>query len=291
MTAQPPNPPFEALTYEVTDHIATVVLNRPEVHNAINGQLRSELKRVWRRVKRDPDVHVVVLTGAGDRAFTTGADRERMRDGSETETFIDLESEDDDVMRRVPPGGVPGSPGFESDLEYSIAPKSCDCWKPVIVAVNGMACGGAFYILGEADIIIAADHATFFDPHTTFGMVSAYESMHMLQRMPIGEVIRMQLLGNRERLSAQRAHQVGLVSEVVPKEDLMSAARWVAEGIAELSPGAVQGTLRAIWAARDLPRKDALAMSPHFLAMANPNDWTSGQQTFKSGKKVPWRLR
>ena len=103
-----------------------------------------------------------------------------------------------------------------NDPGDNIGPKSCDLWKPVIAAVNGMACGGAFYMLGETEFIIAAEHATFFDPHVTYGMVAAFEPIHMLQKLPFGEIMRISLLGNYERMSAARAHQIGMVCEVVP---------------------------------------------------------------------------
>jgi enoyl-CoA hydratase/carnithine racemase len=87
-----------------------------------------------------------------------------------------------------------------------------------------MACGGAFYILGEVEFIIAAEHATFFDPHVTFGMTACFEPMHMLQKMPFHEIMRLSLLGSSERMSAARAHEIGLVSEVVPLDGLHDAA-------------------------------------------------------------------
>src|SRR5439155_834008 len=83
-----------------------------------------------------------------------------------------------------------------------------------------MACGGAFYLLGEVDIVIAAEHATFFDPHVTFGMTAAFESVHMLQKMPFHEIMRIALTGSNERMSAQRAYEIGFVTEVVPSEEL-----------------------------------------------------------------------
>jgi enoyl-CoA hydratase/carnithine racemase len=259
-------------------------MNRPEVHNAINATMRTELGDAWHMVKSDDDVHVVVITGAGDRAFTSGADRGGM--GGDTDG-----AEQSRAGQAAAAGIVPGSPGYESDLEFKIAPKSAGCWKPVIAAINGIACGGAFYILGESDILIAADHATFFDPHVTFGMVSAYESMHMLMRMPLGEVLRMQLSGSSERLSAQRAHQIGLVSEVVSPDELLEAAGKVAANIAEHSPNAVQGTLRAVWAALDNPRLAALSLSPHFIGMASLDDWKAGQEKFAAGGRPKWTLR
>lgn len=277
---------FESIEYVVRDHIAWITLNRPDVHNAINAKMRAELRAAWHAVKTNPGVHVAVITGAGDRAFTSGADRDGL-DGRDTDTDV----EQNGATAATTAGVVPGSPGFESDLEHLIAPKSAGCWKPVIAAINGIACGAAFYILGEADILIASETATFFDPHVTFGMVSAYESMHMLQRMPLGEVLRMQLSGSSERMSASRAHQIGLVSEVVPQEQLLDAAGQVAANIAQHSPNAVQGTLRAIWAALDNSRPAALNLSPHFIAMASLDDWKAGQEKFAEGVRPKWRLR
>ena len=271
---------FTAIQYEAADGIAWITLDRPQALNAIDKAMRADLRRAWGMVRRDPAVRVAVITGSGDRAFCSGADRAGMEIGSA-----------DDGPMAVPPGKVPGGPGYESDLEASVAPKSAGCWKPVIAAVNGIACGGAFYILGESDIIIASEGATFFDPHVTFGMVSGYESIHMRQRLPLGEVLRMQLMGNYERMSAARAHAVGLVSEVVSGADLHEAAGFVARSIAAQSPDAIEGTLRAIWASLDVPRPAALALSPHFIAMANAADWASGQESFKSRAKIEWRLR
>ena len=194
---------FKTLTFDVREHVALITMNRPSVLNAINGEMRAELRDAWQTVARDDEIHVAVITGAGDHAFTSGADR------SDFESSAGVGS----AGHTAESGVIPGSPGAESNLEHMIAPKSTGCWKPVIAAINGIACGGAFYILGEADILIASDNATFFDPHVTFGMVSAYESIYMLQRLPLGEVLRMQLSGSAERLSARRALEIGLVSE------------------------------------------------------------------------------
>ncbi|GAY10859.1 enoyl-CoA hydratase/isomerase family protein [Pseudonocardia sp. N23] len=278
---------FDTITFEVAEHVATITLNRPEALNAINTQMQLELKTAWDEVHFNDDIHAVLLTAAGDRAFCVGADRSDMGEVStRRRTRVD-----DPSKAHLRGGVVPGAPGAESTLEMNVCPKSMGAWKPVITAVNGIACGGAFYMLGESDIIIAAEHATFFDPHVTFGMVAGYESVHMLQRMPLGEVLRMQLMGSRERLSAGRAHQIGLVSEVVPADRLHEAAWHVASTIAGYAPGAVQGTLRAIWAARELPKSVALQLSPQFIGMASLDDWAAGQRTFESGKRAEWRLR
>jgi enoyl-CoA hydratase/carnithine racemase len=180
-----------------------------------------------------------------------------------------------------------------NDPGANILPKQNDMWKPVIAAVNGLACGGALYMLGEADIIISADHATYFDPHVTYGMVAGFESVHLLQKLPLGEVLRCQLLGAHERISAQRAHQVGLVSEVVPLDQLMERAWWVAERIASAPPLAIQGTVRAIWMANDVGRKNAVFQVSSLVLLGTQYDnLATGQDSFKkTTNRVDWVVR
>jgi len=266
---------FETLLYQERARVAWVTLNRPDVLNAFNVKMQTELRALWRALRANDDVNAVVITGAGDNAFCTGIDR--------TEQF-------DEGTKGA---GSPGeSPFMFDDPGEKIGPKANDYWKPVVAAINGMAVGGAFYILGEVDIIIATEDATFFDPHVTYGMTSSFESMHMLQKMPLGEVARMQLLGSWERMSAHRAHQIGLVSEVVPRAQLQEAAGWVAETIAKQPPLAIQGTLRAIWAAQELQRSQALAQGYTFVKVGtSAESLAEGQRAFASGERPKWRLR
>jgi enoyl-CoA hydratase/carnithine racemase len=270
---------LETLLYEERDGVAIVTLNRPDVHNAFNEQMQAELRRVWRALRSNDGVRCVLLTGAGEKAFCTGIDR------AETiNTWLD-------DPNAVPPTGIVSTPFQYNDAGVNINPKENDLWKPVVAAVNGMACGGALYMLGEADIIIAAEHATFFDPHVTYGMVASFESVHLLQKLPLGETLRLALLGSNERLSAQRAFDVGLVSEVVPAGELMERAMWVATAIAEAPSLAVQGTLRAVWMAHETARRQALAQASAFVALGTQYDnIDAGQQTFKAAKRK-WRLR
>jgi enoyl-CoA hydratase/carnithine racemase len=271
-------PDFQTLLYEEKDGVAWVTLNRPQVHNAFNVQMQRELHDLWRGLRRNDAVRVAVLTGAGDKAFCTGIDRtETMGEGGATQ------------QRLV---GAGSTPFMFDDPGANIGPKSCDLWKPVIAAVNGMACGGAFYMLGEVEFIIAAEHATFFDPHVTYGMTAAFEPMHMLQKMPFHEIMRLSLLGNHERMSAKRAYEIGLVSEVVAADKLRAAAAWAADAIASAPPLAIQGTVRAIWTARELLRSQALALGYAFVGMGtNQESIRLGQDAFASGKRVQWRLR
>jgi enoyl-CoA hydratase/carnithine racemase len=267
---------FETVRYDVADGVGWITLDRPEVMNAFDDRMLDELSGIWRSMRDDDRVRCAVVTGAGDRAFCTGIDRNGIAgDGTAA-------------------GGVgfSGSPFHFDDPGAKLGPKSNDLWKPVIGAVNGIACGGAFYILGECDILIASDTATFFDPHVTYGMPSSYESMLMVGRMPLGEVLRMQLTGAAERISAERAYQVGLVSEVVPLDQLRDAVQRLAGTIAASPALAVEATLKAVWTAFEVGRRQGLEMGYSFIAMGmTEQSLAEGQQQFSSGERVEWRLR
>ncbi|MFD5119007.1 enoyl-CoA hydratase/isomerase family protein [Streptomyces sp. NPDC058385] len=224
--------------------VAVVTLDRPERHNAIDLATADELTAVWRGFRFDDSVRAVVVTGAGERAFCTGIDRDA----------------------EVP---QPQSPYSIDDPLVAVGPKANDLWKPVVAAVNGMACGGAFYLIGESEFVVADESATFFDPHTTYGMVSAYETIHLAQRMPFGEVARMALMGTAERISARRAYETGLVSELTVPGGALAASVRCAETIASYPTEAVQGTVRAVWAAKEAARTQALAHAPQLIALGN----------------------
>lgn len=234
---------------ERRDGVATVTLERPEKHNALDLADARELTRVWRELRSDESVRAAVVTGAGGRAFCTGIDRAAV----------------------AGPDAVPqpASPFAIEDPLLTIGPKSNDLWTPVLAAVEGMACGGAFYLLSEAEFLVATEESTFFDPHTTYGMVSAYEAMGMAQRMPFGEVARMALMGTAERISGRRAYEIGLVSELAPAGEALDAARACARTLASYPPEAVQGTVRAVWAAREAARHQAMSRAPELIALGN----------------------
>ncbi len=268
---------LETLLYEESDGVAWITLNRPEALNAFDTRMQQELRGLWSELRSNDDVRCIVLTASGDRAFSTGLDRGEIQD-----------------INELPPGKLPGylTPWDFDDPGKAVCPKTNDLWKPVIAAVNGMACGGAFYILGEVDFIIAADHATFFDPHVTYGMPAAFEPIFLLHKMPFQEVARLALLGAHERLSAARAHEVGLVSEVVPSAELHERAAWAAGVIASQPALAVQGTVRALWTGLELSRRQALDHAFLFTNIGTDADsLAEGQARFASGRRIDWRLR
>jgi enoyl-CoA hydratase/carnithine racemase len=256
---------YSTIRYEVRDSVATVTLNRPEILNAFDYTMCDEFADVWRRVRRDDDVHVVVLRAAG-RAFSTGADTSNLR--------------------------LPDNPWSEDSPGFLLAPKHQRVWKPVVCAVNGMAAGGAFYWINEADVVICGDDATFFDPHVTYGLTAAWEPIGLARRIPLGEVLRMALLGLDERLSARRALEIGLVSEVVPPADLWARAGQIATQIAEKPPAAIQGTVRAIWESLDLGRTAAASTAMLYPQIGNPlgTEQVDAEAITGSGRRS-WNLR
>ena len=267
---------LQTLTVEIDAGVGWVTLDRPDALNAFDETMQREVRAVWRAFRTNDDVRAIVLTAAGDRSFCVGIDR-----GQDFTALDDSEN-----LYGTSNNFMYDDPGDD------LGPKSCDLWKPVICAVNGMCCGGAFYFLAEADIIIAADHATFFDPHVPYGMAAVYEPMKMAQRMPLGEVLRLTLLGNHERMSAETAMRIGLVSEVVAADRLSEAAGWLASTIASQPATAVQASLRAIWAANDMGRHDALAMAPSILTTGmSKQALAEGQEAFASGARVEPRTR
>lgn len=231
------------------DHVATITLNRPDALNSWNDQMAREVAWAWETIRDDDAVHVAVLQANGDRAFSTGAD---IKGGA---TWFMPPN----VWNRVDPG-------------MALSPKLHHrCWKPVVAAVHGMAAGGGQYFLNEADIIVAADDAEFFDPHANGGIVSALEPIGMLARgVPLGDVLRWALMGTEERITADTALRLGLVTEVVPRAELRDRARAIAETIAARNPTAVQGTVRAIWESLDMTRSMALQNGMAYTNIGNP---------------------
>ncbi|MGW2048905.1 enoyl-CoA hydratase/isomerase family protein [Streptomyces sp. NPDC001858] len=255
---------LETVLFEVTDHVATITLNRPQAMNGFNQRMLEEFSALWQTVRTDDDVRVVVLRAAGERAFCTGMD---VKEG------IDRHP---NVWSQTDPG------------EY-LSPKLNQVWKPLVCAVHGMAAGGAFYWLNEADILICSEDATFFDPHVSYGLTAALEPIGLARRVPLGEALRIALLGLDERVSAARALQIGLVSEVLPREGLWARADEIARIIAAKPPAAIQGTVRAIWESLDATRTQALRGGLSYTQLGNPLGKAEIDRS--AVPRGPWTLR
>jgi enoyl-CoA hydratase/carnithine racemase len=221
---------YETIEFEVDEHVATITLDRPDQLNSFTRTMTEEIADVWATVRDTDDIHVAVLRANGERAFCTG---------------IDIKAgmwwADQNVWNQKDPG------------EY-LGPRSNGVWKPVVCAVQGMCAGGGQYMVNECDIVICTEDATFFDPHANGGIVSALEPIGMLRRgVPLGDVLRWALMGTEERITAATALRLGLVTEVVPTDELRARAGDIAAQIAARNPIAIQGTVRAIWEAQDMP--------------------------------------
>ena len=237
---------YTTIRYETSaDRVATITLHRPEVLNAFDRQMCEEVRDAWHVIKADPSVNAVVLRAAGDRAFCAGLDVKKAY------------GQPDDVWNHEDPGEL-------------LSPKWQKLWKPVVCAVHGICTAGAFYFVNEADVVICSDDATFFDSHVTYGMVSALEPVGLMRRIGLGDTLRMALSGNDERVSAATALRIGLVTEVVGRDELWGRAHAIAAGIARKPTAATQGTVRAIWDSLDRPYRAAMEQGLLYTRLGNP---------------------
>src|SRR6516225_9507142 len=211
------------IRFTLADHVARVTIDRPDVLNAIDAASERELQAVWERIETDPQVRVVVLTGAGERAFSAGAD---MKAGSAATGL--------DYWANERPGGF-GGIALRETLDV-----------PVIARVNGHALGGGLEMALGCDLIIAAEHASFGLPEARVGRLPLDGGMTLLQRqVPFRQAMGMLLTG--KRIPAAEAFRVGLVNEVVPRAELDAAVeRWVTDilACAPLSVRAIKQVVR-----------------------------------------------
>jgi enoyl-CoA hydratase/carnithine racemase len=237
---------YGTIRYEVTpDRVATITLDRPDALNAFDRRMCEEIRSAWQRIKADASVNAVVLRAAGDRAFCAGLDVKKPY------------GQPDDVWNHEDPGEL-------------LSPKWQKLWKPVVCAVQGMCTAGAFYFVNEADVVICSRDATFFDSHVTYGMVSALEPVGLMRRIGLGETLRIALSGNDERVSAETALRIGLVTEIVDRDQLWPRAHEIAAGIASKPSAATQGTVRAIWESLDRPYRAAMEQGLVYTRLGNP---------------------
>jgi len=266
-------PQYETVLYEVDGHVATLTLNRPERMNAMNQKLKDELREAWREVKNDPDVWCAILTGAG-KGFSTGADVEGLATGGFTRP---------DRWREL---------ALIEGIVDLPTPRRQRVFKPVIAAVNGACAGFSLDFVTESDIPIASDKAFFVDPHVSIGLVSSHEMVNMSRRVPLAVCLRMALLGSKERMTPERAYQVGLVTEVVPHEKLMERARELARMICENAPLAVWGTKMGILQGLGLPIPQAEEIAAGYLEVnEQTEDFHEGPRSFLEKRKPAWKGR
>lgn len=263
---------YETILYDVSDRIATITFNRPGQLNAISPQMVQELRHAYTAAEADDAVWTLLVTGTG-RAFCAGADVGEIPDDGRViypEPYLSTNAQWEAPQEATPP--------FRSMT------------KPVVTAVNGICCGAGLDLLTTGDVSIASDRAEFFDPHVSIGLVSGRESVRLARVLPTGVAMRMALMGKQERMSAQRAYELGLISEIVPHDDLQRRAREIAGLINRNAPLAVRGTRLAIRRGIDLPLHEAEILAEAFRErVLRTDDAKEGPAAFMEKRKPDWR--
>lgn len=258
---------YENLIVEVSGRIATITINRPGSLNALNRATVTELFAAAEEIARGDDAGAVVLTGAGEKAFVAGADIAEMRGFSPKEAldFALFGQRLLEFLERMP--------------------------QPVIGAINGYALGGGCELAMACDMLVAADTARFGQPEVNLGIIPGYGGTQRLSRL-VGRNLAKEIVLTGEMVSAQRAHEIGLVNRVVPRADLMAAARELAEKILSKGGFAVRVAKMAINRGIDLDLGSACALEANAFAVAfATEDRTEGMAAFLEKRKATFRGR
>ena len=264
----------EATIYEKKDHLAILTLNRPEAMNAMNSVMRREMGEAFIDFRDDADSWVLVITGAGDRAFCSGMDLREMASR---------------LAGGGPPQGAPpqGAPPQPRTPEISLMAGNVDIWKPIIAAINGVAVGGGLETALACDIRIAADNVRMGLSEPKRGIIPGGGGLARLPRLiPIGAAMEMLLTG--DLITAQEAYRIGLVNQVVPASELMAAARKMAERLMESAPLALRAIKETVMKTRHMSLEEALParFGPNVMAS---QDAREGTAAFGQKRKPEWK--
>jgi enoyl-CoA hydratase/carnithine racemase len=257
----------EQLLVERRGRVLVVTINRPERMNALNQEVYDGLRETWESLHGDEEIRAIVITGAGDRAFSVGMD---LKDHAER-------------------GGPRPHKEKVSD-ELKVSPLSCDVWLPTIVAVNGVCTGAGYHLVAEADIVLASTNASFLDTHVSVGQCTALEPISLMPRIGLGNALRMSVMGRHLRMDAHEALRISLADEVVEHEWLLDRAVELAELCATGSPAAIEASKRAVWGAVELPLGEAMQNGWEILLAhrAHP-DSKEGPLAFAEKREPKWQ--
>ena len=256
-----------ALLFELTDHIATLTFNRPEAMNAMDPETYGELSKAWIEVRDNPDIWVAVITGAGDRAFTAGAD----------------------LKKTIP--RQPEMWEFWQTQSEQILNRGLEVWKPVVAAVNGYCLAGGMTLLFATDIRIAAEHATFGISEVKRGILPGNGgTQRAVRQFPYPIAMEMLLLG--DTITAQQALQYGLVNRVVPGEQLMDTAMEYARRLAANPPLAVRAIKELAVRSQYMHIQDGLRLESAIQqALRQTEDAREGPRAFAEKRPAVYKGR
>ena len=238
---------FENLLFEKKNSIAYVTVNRPKVLNALNAATMSDLRTVFTQLRDDHEVRVVILTGAGEKSFVAGADIGELRKNNPIEAK-EYTHRGQAVL----------------DLIENLG-------KPVIACINGFALGGGCELAMACTMRLAAENAKLGQPEVKLGIIPGYGGTQRLPRL-VGKGLAMQLLLTGEMMTAQEAHRIGLVNEVVPADQLISRAEAIAQTIIKNAPLAIQYCLEAVNHGMETTLPEGLFLEATLFAVSCASD-------------------
>jgi enoyl-CoA hydratase/carnithine racemase len=258
---------YQAIWYEAGDGVATVILNRPDVLNAMNNAMRLELLEVFTLLRTDDEVRAVVVTGAGDRAFSAGADIREFLEPSVPVRFREQHKRID----------------FRREMDR--------CPQPIIAAIRGFALGGGLELALACDIRIAAEDAQLGLTEINLGIIPGGGGTQRLPRVVgRGKALEMVLTG--ARVPAAEALRLGLVERVVPVAELMQTAADLARTIADKAPVALRYAKEAVVAGLELPLADGLRLENDLATLLRTSeDRVEGARAFVEKRKPRWSGR
>ena len=258
--------PTDDVLFDVNDHVARITLNRPQRGNSLIPPMMGWFRDTWRRIAEDPDIRCVLITGAGDTHFCTGAD-----------------------LVGVSERGSVGVGIGRASQEIFFTSRQNGVWKPTVCAVNGKVAGAGLHFVVDSDIVVASTTAQFLDTHVNVGMVGGVENVGLAKRLPLGTALRMTLQGRNFRLTAQRAFQLGLVEEVVDPGELLPTAESIAKDIAANSPHAVSLSQQAVWSSVEMPYSQAVEYCYGLVKVhwQHP-DFVEGPRAFAENRPPCW---
>jgi len=253
-----------AVDYKVEGRIATITLNRPEAYNSVDIRTLRELHDALAAFRDNDEVWVGILTGAGEKAFCSGADIVEMLPFLKSAEHKSWE--------------IPETP-----LRFM------EVYKPIIGAINGMALGGGFEIALICDIRIAAEHARFGCPEVNLGIMPGWGATQRLTRI-IPRAKAMELVLSGKPINAQEAYRIGLVNEVVPKMELMARAQKWAEDLCQVGPLALRAAKEAMIRGYSMPLDEGIKLeSALFSYLLGTEDFKEGRDAFLNKRKPQFK--